>query len=458
MGFKMKGPGLPGFRKQASSGFYKSSGFNINTSNRSPMKQTEETGGGYDERLQTALDEQRTEISKLTPEEQAKVDWSAIVTKTKQQVKDGITKTEKSTYQEGIIEGEKPTSYIKPGDPGYEAWVKAVEGGAGKQFEDTLVYRTTYEVNTDEKPKVKDTEWTNFKIGYNRIGQGTSSVKHDVNDGSFRYNITQGDSGSPFGELSADDINNLVKDGKFKYEVKDGKDTGKLLMSKDYYENSYQPMMEMAKEGEANRAAWQEEKNEFLNTYTKNIRKELNKQGYKEGGKKYKEAYSDAVRQAKASRKDIFNSKGGVYGDNPPWMRGDPNYGGVDVGIYNDDEVLQGTADPKLINTNANFYGVENLQGSRPNDWTKDSVTGKYVLKEGAKTLDLESWNEMDQDEKTSYLKESLVNSKKSETGSKGAEKTTGATPSNIANTEVREGTMSPEEDFDDGGDVSVRL
>ena len=44
MAFKMKGPGLPGFRKNAGSGFYKSSGFNINTSNRSPMK---ENGGGW---------------------------------------------------------------------------------------------------------------------------------------------------------------------------------------------------------------------------------------------------------------------------------------------------------------------------------------------------------------------------------------------------------------------------
>ena len=38
MAFKMKGPGLPGYRKQVGRGFYKKNPFNINTSNRSPMK------------------------------------------------------------------------------------------------------------------------------------------------------------------------------------------------------------------------------------------------------------------------------------------------------------------------------------------------------------------------------------------------------------------------------------
>ena len=40
MGFKMKGPGLPGFRKQQGSGFYKSKPIPM-TDNRSPINQGE---------------------------------------------------------------------------------------------------------------------------------------------------------------------------------------------------------------------------------------------------------------------------------------------------------------------------------------------------------------------------------------------------------------------------------
>ena len=52
MAFKMKGPGLPGFRKPAGSGFYKTKGYDINTSNRSPMKQGDEKEG-YEEQLES---------------------------------------------------------------------------------------------------------------------------------------------------------------------------------------------------------------------------------------------------------------------------------------------------------------------------------------------------------------------------------------------------------------------
>ena len=56
----MKGPGLPGFRKQVGRGFYKSPGFNINTSNRSPMKQGEEDE--YDQAKQNEIDEARKRL------------------------------------------------------------------------------------------------------------------------------------------------------------------------------------------------------------------------------------------------------------------------------------------------------------------------------------------------------------------------------------------------------------
>ena len=451
MAFKMKGPGLPGFRKPAGSGFYKTKGYDINTSNSSPMKQGDEKGG-YEEQLESLNAQSREDFASLPEEQQTKVKWNEIVTKNEQTVEDNKIKTITSTLQTGIIEGETPTSFVKPGDPGYPAWKKAHDAGAGKQFEDQFVYRKTREVNVDEKPKLKDTEWTNFKLGYGRVGSGQSGLKEDVNDGSFRYQIRQ-ENGNKFGELSADDINNLVKDGKFKYEVKDGKSTGNILMSKNYYENTHQPMMAMKKEGEANRVTWQEERDQVMADFAKQAKKGAN------------------IRELQATRPDIWNEKvvtkrDGTeiksysnYGENPPWMKGDPNYGGMEYGVYNDDEVLAGTGKPNSLGTGVNFYGQsENVQGSRPNDYTKDAETGKYVLKEGAKTLDRKAWGELDLDEKKETLVNSKTNGKASKTGEKGAEKSTEATPSNIANTEVREGTMSSEEDFDDGSDTSVRL
>tara|TARA_R110000737_G_C14591155_1_gene487527 strand:- start:306 stop:1745 length:1440 start_codon:yes stop_codon:yes gene_type:complete len=475
MAFKMKGPGLPGFRKPAGSGFYKTKGYDINTSNRSPMKQGDETvtttKAGYEEQLQNALAEEREKFASLSDEDQAKVNWEEIVTRTQQSVKDGITTTTKDTLQYGEFSAGNET--IGGPKMSNEKWAEFVENNP--DWNTTKVYREQRETNVDEKAKVKDTEWTNFKLGYVRVGSGQSHVKIDKNDGSFRYKMQTNDGGR-FGEISANDINNLVKDGKFKYEVKGGKSTGKLLMSKDYYENTHQPMMQMAKEGEENRVAWQEESNEYRSNSRKQLRKSLIKEGIKEKnifGKKTKE-WKDAMRQGtkeyQSSRPDIwhekvFTKKDGTefksytnYGDNPPWMKGDPNYG-TEVGVYNDDEVIMGTT---TSNFKEDYYSgkYENAQGSRPNDWTKDAETGRYVLKEGAKTLDKEAWAELDFEEKKETLANGQVNGKHYR-GKKidGAiENPTGATPSHIANEEIEEGTMSADEDFDDGGDVSVRL
>jgi len=472
----MKGPGLPGFRKQAGSGFYKSSGFNITTSNRSPMKQGEETGGSYDEKLQNALDEQRTEFSKLTAEEQTKVDWSAIVTKTKQQVKDSMTTTETSTYQEGeLVKSHEPTgvpwerrweelSDSKKGEFGnIQEFIR--QGKAYNKGKETVipVYRTTYDVDTDVKTHEKDVEWTNVGIEYSMVGINTGTVKHDANDGSWRYNI----SGAMGGELSGDDIANLVRDGKFKFE-KGGK--GRLLMSKDYHDNIYQPMVEMKRTGEANRKAWQEESHEFKVNAAKNLRKSLEEQGIKEKNilgettKKWKEAYSAGTKQYKASRPDIWNSRGGTYGKNPPWMDGDPNYGGIQIGIYNDDEVLRGTTDPDLIHTAAfsNHGGKRNLQGDRPLDWTLDATTGKYVLKEGAKTLSVDAWNEMDKDEKKDHLKNSVINGMEYNKRIHGKiekdDRASTPTPTHALRREIDEGSLTHDDVIVEGSDEEFKI
>ena len=84
----MKGPGLPGFRKQVGRGFYKSPGFDINTSNRSPMKQGEEEDG-YKQAEQDAIDEARKEYLKYIEEggDPNKVNWDNKVVEVRQDVK-----------------------------------------------------------------------------------------------------------------------------------------------------------------------------------------------------------------------------------------------------------------------------------------------------------------------------------------------------------------------------------
>ena len=136
------------------------------------------------------------------------------------------------------------------------------------------------------------------------------------------------------------------------------------------------------------------------------------KAGVSERDKNYNEVKRDFINEYKGARSDIWNkkeSRNGIVsyqnlGDNPPWMKGDANYGGVTAGIYNDDEVLQGSGDPKLLKTNANFYGTENLQGSRARDWELNEDTGKYQLKDGALTLSNEEWNSLEQEEKRQYM------------------------------------------------------
>jgi len=62
MTFKMKGPGLPGFRKQQGSGFYKSNPI-PRTDNRSPIKQ------GSDDARQAEIEKAREKVKQQKKQE-----------------------------------------------------------------------------------------------------------------------------------------------------------------------------------------------------------------------------------------------------------------------------------------------------------------------------------------------------------------------------------------------------
>jgi hypothetical protein len=422
MGFKMKGPGLPGFRKQVGRGFYKSPGFNINTSNRSPMKQGEEDE--YTEAQQKALDIKRKNLQKYLDGggDPDKINWEKTVETEKRIVDDNKTIIELAKSQHGVIPGETPTSIVRPGDPGYDAWVKAVEGGAGKQFEDQEVYRG--DVGTEVIEAKPEVEWTNFKLAFsNAVGPGQSS-KIDNNDGSKRYTISGVEGTMMNGELSRNDIEQKVKEGVFKYEVdSNGKSTGNLLMSKDYHENTYTPMVEIYEKGQENYNNHFAGREEWLT----NSRKEMNAQLTEEFGNKKNKAYKQKFKELNDARikegidlnyytggrnnrkgTDIDESAtagagnhtyGGNPGAMPDFMRGNPNYGLMFPSIVNDDEVEPNTGFKKGVKNNQKING-DLVQGHRLQDWEWNEELGKAVLKEDAITMTDEKWNSLSQEEK----------------------------------------------------------
>jgi len=467
----MKGPGLPGFRKQQGSGFYKSSPI-PRTAHRSPMKQGEddEYKELKEEKRQKEINKQITNYMDLSAEEQKNVDWSQVVTKidseefVNEQGEKG-TKNIKETIKKGSLPGAEVEEFATtPGQ--IEKYLKykqgVIDGTIPKntKYDKKEVFLETMDVDETLTPKVKDTEWTNVGIDYQMVGQASHTVKQDKNDGTWRFKM----SGALSGELSANDINDLVKSGKFKYDKKGGR----ILMSKDYHDNTYLPMKEMEREGEKNAEAWRDHRGEVISGMFQGAKTAMRESGIKEKnllGKKtdeYKQAESDWIKQYKSEHPDVWNARetqGGKtkytnYGDYPEWMRGDPNYGGVRIGIYNDDEIVKGSATTSVY-SNANYYGGANLQGARPLDWTKDATTGKYVLKDNVQTMPKEEWNKLSLEDKDSLLKQQKINdgnihnkgpSKETRNDPNYKYKDTGPTPYHILKKELEAGTMSAED------------
>ena len=123
----MKGPGLPGFRKNAGSGFYKSSGFNINTSNRSPMKEGEDQERKSKELKESKLAEARNNWLKMTPQERAAAERDQPLHRVCQRQKEG----------QGAVRGHGQIRRDSGGDRGGSCG----QGGAGGHFRPPLLRR-----------------------------------------------------------------------------------------------------------------------------------------------------------------------------------------------------------------------------------------------------------------------------------------------------------------------------
>ena len=408
MTFKMKGPGLPGFRKQVGRGFYKSNPI-PNTAHRSPMKQEE--GDGIKEAKQDAIDLARKEYIDYIEAggDPNKVDWQDKVMQVNKDIKDRTTTITTEESQWGTISAGNET--IGGPKMSNEDWEEFIENNP--DWNTKKVFRGDVNIETESfDPEI---EWTNHKLNYNQIGKATSTVKHDMNDGTFRYNVKQ-TNGVSLGELSANDIDQMVKAGKLKHN-----NLGQLMMSKDFYENTYSKIQEIREDQNQNYENWKKQGEDFRS----NTRKDAHEKGL-EAGKKGSKAYLNAsrshVKNVKEENPKMYPTSGV-----PNWMMDDVNYYGNNVMnnmLSNDDETL---------------INLQHLEKGKD---------GKWALNDEGKEI-MNNFNNLSEEEQAGYLKDMQSNSKNNPRGAKGrVEDVLGATPSHLSNPD----------DFYKPGDKSIDI
>ena len=404
MAFKMKGPGLPGYRKRQNTGFYKTNPFE---SQRSPIMQTDGgTTPGYDEHGFT--DEEISEMQQNymdLKKEGKDIKWDNFY-------------ADKIRSKQETINRELKIAQIPGGGTGIswrEKWetmpqdfrdqygnidnfIKAGEEWNQKNPKLVALLNQTKSPN-DVTPDIRDdVEVTNHRISLKRKGIGQHTVDQDQNDGSYRYHASV--SGHlnhiGMGSLSAADIQEGIMSGKWKYETSlNGKATGDLLMTRDYYENVHKPKIEMYETGIKNRQEYIEQNKSITNSqsianYADQMMKE-NHSDVRENNvlgkrrKEYNDLRNNYIRQYRADNKAAFDDRKCGYCS----TKNDPaNYGHILPMIIPDDEgqVLHGREQVIL-----------------QSDYMLNEETGRYELKPDARTVPEDVWNEMSPQEKNEH-------------------------------------------------------
>ena len=436
MAFKMKGPGLPGWKKQNSSGFYKSTS-KLDANKRSPILQAKDATEATDDIVNITKEAEAkamSEWNQMSPEErEAAGPWTKYSNNKVKEVRDNSTALTTIERQFAIVKGDEVEDIVKPGDPGYDEWLEAVtkDPSIEDRYKDKLVIRENKEVQIFE-PK-KDIEYTNFRLSYGHANhKGTTKI--DKNDYTARFNLAGMDGVNMTGQLSKNDIEKLVEEGKLKYEEGSTGSSGQLFMSKDFYDNYYMPQQEMYLAGQRRKEMFHADAKAYRQGMNRHVNEKLAEEfpgGDTVWNKKHEQRKRELeleYRKAGAEKNYYANERGtGRPSDIPGWMYNDPNYGQVAPGIYNEDETTF-----NWHGKNTHSYGQlqqidghgnsrkggrwdHNLQGDRGLDWIKTDKTDEYglpvyELKDGAKTLPPEEYAKLTQEERKELIMSTAIN------------------------------------------------
>ena len=414
MAFKMKGPGLPGFRKQQGTGFYKMNPLN---SKRSPMLQGEddsESSGNWDEHgySDAEISKMQKEYMDLSEEERKAIPFDQFFYKNYTERQGDQVRKIKETLKIANIPGDKDDDY--DGSGGYmpdDEWKAWLETDPGKKYLKKYGPKqvAVKDIDIEEiniKPK-DDVEMTNFRIDLARIGIGTHTVKTDAGDGSYRYRASASGELNHVGtgQLSAGDIHKGVLEGKWKYEVlPGGRATGNLLMSKDYYENVHKPMEEMYARGAENMNAHVAKVKDITSSRTRNawVKQKMAEEypeikekswfkdifdGKRNDGvtKQYADKRNELARQYMDEHKFYYDEKKNGY-----------------QSTY-EDPANFGHVMPKILPDDEGYKHHRIAQVVRPQDYMYNEEEGKYVLKPNALTLDPQVFKNLSSEEQREH-------------------------------------------------------
>ena len=431
MAFKMKGPGVPGWKKQNSSGFYRSTP-GLDANKRSPILQAKEAKEATDDIVNITKEAEAqamAEWNQMSPEErEAAGPWTTYSNSKVKEATDNQTALTTIEKQYAIIPGEKYEGELMPDDE----YQELLDSGWTEPdiYKDRLIVRENKEVQIFE-PK-KDTEYTNFRLSYGQT-QDKGTAKIDKNDYTARFNLAGMDGVNMTGQLSKNDIEKLVEEGKLKYEEGSTGTEGQLFMSKDFYDNYYTPQQEMYLAGQRRKKMFHEDAKAYRQGMTRYVNEKLAEEfpgGDSVWNKKHeqrKKEIEQEYRKAGAEKNYYANERGtGRPSDIPSWMMNDPNYGQVQPGIYNEDETTfdgnRNTHDigqleyvDGLGNSTRGGRWDQNVQGDRGLDWEKTDKIDEYglpvyELKAGAKTLSPEDYTKLSQDERKELIMSTAIN------------------------------------------------
>ncbi len=267
MGFKMKGPGLPGFRKQVGRGFYNNPSFDITTSNRSPMKEGEDNDPNkHDAALQKVW-------NNMDPAEKEKYEAMGGWTKWSDWQYDILTKLEFRTKTGEFTEesgggGITRKTHFGMNDACSDEFIAMYGNSECEKVTEIINNRSTSSTTNMQQ---KETRERNNDISYtNRTLNFTAAKGKSADDGGGMITVydglTPGTSNFVGTMSNAEFYAKYVGDGDLKVQTKKSGSgdmyenaTGKLYMSQSFFDSQYTPMIDHKEQNRENRVKFEAE-------------------------------------------------------------------------------------------------------------------------------------------------------------------------------------------------------